>query len=277
MDGILPYAITAFLYIAAAAWRWQASGRTPNADQNTPDGDPGHADRYGVLVPLALHTALLVRDMFAGGNFYLGVGTAISLILWVTMVIYWVGDLFYRLAGLQVLSMPMAAVGLLLSAMLPAQQPIPNAGLLAFRAHVLISMLAYSLFTIASLHVGLMALLERGLHSGSLPGPLRRLPPLLTMEAMLFRIIWAGFILLSLTLVSGSIFSEELFGKAARFNHKTVFGVLSWGIFGARLWGRHVYGWRGRRAVHWTLAGFMCLILAYLGSKFVLEVLLARG
>jgi ABC-type uncharacterized transport system permease subunit len=138
-------------------------------------------------------------------------------------------------------------------------------------------MLAYSLFTIGSLHVLLMALLERRLHHGALSRTLQRLPPLLAMEALLFRIIWAGFILLTLTLVSGVVFSEELFGRAAKFNHKTLFGVVSWLIFAALLGGRHIYGWRGRVAVRWTLAGFLMLILAYIGSKFVLEVILGRA
>lgn len=105
---------------------------------------------------------------------------------------------------------------------------------------------------------------------------LQRMPPLLTLEAILFRILWAGFVLLTLTLASGVVFSEELFGKAAQFNHKTVFGVLSWLIFAALLGGRHVYGWRGRIAVRWTLAGFLMLVLAYIGSKFVLEIILGR-
>ena len=88
--------------------------------------------------------------------------------------------------------------------------------------------------------------------------------------------IAAGFVLLTLTLGSGIVFSEELFGKAMRFNHKTVFGILSWLIFAALLGGRQLYGWRGRIAVRWTLAGFLMLVLAYVGSKFVLEVLLGR-
>jgi len=73
------------------------------------------------------------------------------------------------------------------------------------------------------------------------------------------------------------LYTEELFGRAARFNHKTVFGVLSWIIFAALLAGRHVYGWRGRVAVRWTLTGFLMLVLAYVGSKFVLEVILGRS
>jgi ABC-type uncharacterized transport system permease subunit len=96
------------------------------------------------------------------------------------------------------------------------------------------------------------------------------------MEILLFRIINVGFILLSLVLISGILFSEELFHKPAQFTHKTLFAFISWGIFAALLSGRKIYGWRGRTATGWTLAGFTALILAYIGSKFVLEVILHR-
>ena len=234
-------------------------------------------EHYALLVPLALHTWLLARAVFAPDGLHLGVGNAVSAILWLTVLIYWLGNFFYRLDGLHALVLPVAAAAVLLPAAFPSARPLPNTELLAFKIHLLIAMAAYSLFTIASLHVLLMALLERRLHDGTLPLALRRLPPLLTMEALLFRIIWAGFILLTLTLASGVVFSEELFGRAAKFNHKTVFGVLSWVIFAALLSGRHLYGWRGRVAVRWTLAGFLTLVLAYVGSKFVLEVLLGRA
>ena len=230
-----------------------------------------------MLVALGVHAAALFGAMFSGNTLRIGVGDAISAILWLTVLIYWLGSLFYRLEGLQALIMPVAAVAVFLPALLPEAKPLPNTDLLEFKLHLLISMLAYSLFTIASLHVLLMAMLERRLHQGGLPAGLQKLPPLLTMETLLFRIIWAGFIMLSLTLASGMVFSEELFGKAARLNHKTIFGILSWIVFGALLFGRHFYGWRGRIAVRWTLTGFLMLVLAYLGSKFVVEVLLGRG
>jgi ABC-type uncharacterized transport system permease subunit len=118
----------------------------------------------------------------------------------------------------------------------------------------------------------LMAILERRLHSGTLPPSLRSMPPL-TMETPLFRIIAAGFVLLTLTIASGVLFSEELFGKPARFSHKTV-GALSWLIFGALLGGRWFYGWRahcGALTCRISHAG-----AAYVGSKFVLEVILGR-
>jgi ABC-type uncharacterized transport system permease subunit len=270
----LPYLVNALLYAALAlhSWRrrWSPAGAPVEGSFNV-------FEHYAVLAPLALHTLLLGRSVFAPDGMHLGVGNAVSAILWLTVLIYWLGNFYYRLDGLQSLVLPAAAVAALLPALFPPVRALPNTELLAFKIHLTIAMLAYSLFTIASLHVLLMALLERRLHDGTLPRALRGLPPLLALETLLFRIIWAGFILLTLTIASGAVFSEELFGKAATFNHKTVFGVISWVIFAALLVGRHVYGWRGRTAVRWTLTGFLMLVLAYVGSKFVLEVILGRA
>lgn len=97
------------------------------------------------------------------------------------------------------------------------------------------------------------------------------------MESLLFRILTLGFSLLTLALGSGLFFSDELFGKALTLDHKTIFALLSWIIFATLIAGRHIYGWRGRMALRWTLAGFAALLLAYMGSRFVIEVLLERG
>lgn len=276
MAGILPYLANALLYGALAGYIWRTRWR------ETRPGLPDTAfargiDHYAVLVPLALHTFLLSQSAFAEDGLRLGVGNAVSAIIWLTVLIYWLGNFFYHLEGLQILVMPVAAVASLLPAVFPSLHPLPNTEFAAFKVHVLISMLAYSLFTIASLHVLLMALLERKLHGGVLPALLAKLPPLLAMETLLFRIIMAGFLLLTLTLASGILFSEELLGRPFKLTHKTVFGVLSWLIFAALLGGRRIYGWRGRIAVRWTLAGFLTLVLAYIGSKFVLEVILGRA
>jgi ABC-type uncharacterized transport system permease subunit len=273
---ILPYLVNALLYGALALYSWRARW-SPAANAPSPAASVNAIEHYGVLVPLGLHAVLIARAIFAPDGLHLGVGNAVSAILWLTVLIYWAGNFFYRLDGLQSLVLPVAAVAALLPAVLPPVRPLPNTELVVFKVHLLIAMLAYSLFTIASLHVLLMALLERRLHDGSVPRALQGLPPLLAMETLLFRIIWAGFILLTATLASGVLYSEELFGRAARFNHKTVFGVLSWAIFAALLGGRHIYGWRGRVAVRWTLTGFLMLVLAYVGSKFVLEVILGRA
>jgi ABC-type uncharacterized transport system permease subunit len=276
VSEILPYLVNSLLYGGLAFYFWRTRW-SPVATAPASGASFSVFEHHAVLAPLALHTWLLGSATFASDGLYLGVGNAISAILWLTVLIYWVGNFHYRLDGLQSLVLPVAAAAVLLPVAFPALKPVPNSGLVAFKIHLLIAMLAYSLFTIASLHVLLMALLEKRLHDGALPRALRSLPPLLAMETLLFRIIWAGFILLTLTIVSGVAFSEELFGKAAKLNHKTVFGLLSWVIFAALLGGRHVYGWRGRVAVRWTLSGFLMLVLAYLGSKFVLEVILGKA
>jgi ABC-type uncharacterized transport system permease subunit len=89
-------------------------------------------------------------------------------------------------------------------------------------------------------------------------------------------VILLGFVLLTASLATGMLFSESLFGRPLQFNHKTLFGILSWLIFGSLLAGRARWGWRGRVALRWTLSGFLTLVLAYIGSKFVLEILLGR-
>src|SRR5260221_11008753 len=132
------------------------------------------------------------------------------------------------------------------------------------------------MFTIAALQAILMTLMERRAHSRALARPLAAPPPLHRMEQLLFRVILAGFLFLTLTLVTGIVFSETLFGRAMKFDPKTVFAVASWFIFAALLAGRYFYGWRGRTALRWTLAGFVALLLAYVGSRFVLEVILRR-
>jgi ABC-type uncharacterized transport system permease subunit len=112
--------------------------------------------------------------------------------------------------------------------------------------------------------------------NGWLSSWLDTLPPLLTLEKLLFRLIGAGFVLLTLTLVSGILFSEQLVDRALSLDHKTVFAILSWLMFGALLTARRVSGWRGRAALRWVLASFAALLLAYVGSRFVFEVLLHR-
>lgn len=96
----------------------------------------------------------------------------------------------------------------------------------------------------------------------------------MVMERLLFKVIGLGFILLTLTLVSGMLFSEQIFGKPLHFSHKIIFSIASWLIYGWLLFGRFKYGWRGKTAIRWTLLGFGLLLLSYIGSKFVLEVLL---
>lgn len=207
---------------------------------------------------------------------HFGFSVAISLMVWLAVMFYWIEAFYSRLDGLQTLAMPVAAVAVLLPALFPSHHLLDNSNSPAFRAHFIVAMLAYSLFTLAAFHALLMSMAEKRLHGAHLNRALANLPPLLTMEALLFRLIAIAFILLTLTLASGVGFSESLFGRAFRFDHKTVFGFISWGLFATLLLGRQLWGWRGRRALRWTLAGFVALLLAYVGTRFVAEVLLSR-
>ncbi len=274
MPGILPHLLCAAAYACIAALFLRSlTGAAADPAQ--------HSERLRRLhlltaVPLALHAWLLHASVFSAGGIYLGVGVSVSVIIWLAALIYWIGGFFYRIEGLQVFILAAAAVLVLLPLALPSIKPLTHTDLPAFRVHLIIALSAFSLFAIASLQALTMAVLERRLREGPLPAFLQSLPPLLTMERLLFRIIAVGFVLLTLTLASGMLFSEELFGQPLRFTHKVVFAVAAWFIFAALLAGRSIYGWRGRVALRWTLAGFMALVLAYIGTKFVLEILLHR-
>ena len=140
--------------------------------------------------------------------------------------------------------------------------------------HILASMLAYSFLNMAALQALLLALQDWHLRSRHAKGVIRSLPPLQTMEKLLFQLIGAGFALLGLSLLSGFLFVENLF--AQHLVHKTVLSILAWLVFGTLLAGRVRRGWRGQTAIRWTLGGFASLMLAYFGSKMVLEWLLHR-
>lgn len=278
---ILLHSITAALYglLAFYFWhtRWGAGNRARGNDAGTvAAATPANWERPAILAPLLLHALLLYEVLFGAPELRFGFGLALSIILWLAVSIYWLERHFLNLEGMQPVLLTAAAVCSLL--------PLPFPGLVSpvythtveFRIHLSLGMLAYSLFTIAALQALLMTLLERRLRGHTVAGPLASLSPLLTMESVLFKLIAVGFVLLTLTLITGAVFSESIFQQAMKFNHKTLFALISWLIFAALLAGRTLYGWRGRKALRWTLSGFSALLLAYVGSRFVLEVVLSR-
>jgi ABC-type uncharacterized transport system permease subunit len=275
-DSILHFS-TAACWLALAALAWHAARGAAAAAGTAPGG----AFRIeGVLLPVALvlHGMVVYNGVVTEAGMNLGVSNSISLIVWLTVAIYWLASLAVPgLASIQGLWAPIALGAVLLQAFLPSHYIVRHGGDPLFTLHFVIAMLAYSLFIVATMHAVVMLAEQKWLHRGVMPPFLRSLPPLLEMEALLFRILFAAFVLLTLTVVSGLFFSEQLFGRPLQVTHKTVFGILSWVIFGWLLVGRYRYGWRGKRAVYWTLGGFMALLLAYLGSKFVLEIILQRG
>lgn len=260
------YAVMGILF-----WRSYA-----HATPSRPRRGMSMLERLVLLIALIAHGVSLRQTVFPGDAMHFGFGPAVSLVVWLAVCFYWVETFYARLDGLHAMVIPAGLVGSLLPLVFPGEHILANAGSPAFRAHFIIAMLSYSLFTLAALHAMLMSVAERRLHSGRLTPVFANLPPLLTMETLLFRLIGIAFILLTLTVSSGVFFSEVLFGQPFRLDHKNVFAIISWLLFGALLFGRFVWGWRGRVALRWTLAGFVALLLAYVGSRFVVEILLGR-
>jgi len=227
----------------------------------------------GVL--LTLHALVLTLPVVQFGALSMGLGSVLSLLGWIMLLIFWTGSYFARMDGLQVFLVPLAAVGVLLSEVLPIPHTLYPVDNPAFILHLLISLLAYSLFAIGALLATLMLLQEKALHEHRF-ALAKRMPPLLVLENLMFQTLGTGFVLLTLSLASGVFFAEEVFGHVVPVNHKVVFAVLSWLVFGGLLVGRKLHGWRGRIAIRWTLAGFALLLIGYIGSKVVLQFFLNR-
>ena len=275
MPTLFPHLLTAALYAVLAYVFWRANW-APQAVSASPWLPKA---RVAVLIPLSVHAWLLVAGSWAAGILSIGLGDIVSAIVWLTLAVYALTSLRQPLDALQALILPIAALAVMLPMWLPAQTMHLSATPL-FLVHIALSLLAYALFTVAALHAGMMALFEKSLHQHTMNRALSNLPPLLTLERLLFNIIGIGFVMLTLALASGILFSEQVFGKPFSFmhftQHKTIFALLSWLTYAGLLIGRKRYGWRGRTAIIWSLTGFVMLILAYLGSKVVLQYLLGK-
>lgn len=221
-----------------------------------------------------LHAMLLAQTVFLPTGLNLGFFSALSFTAWLIGVLLLVTAMVRPVENLGILILPFCALTLLLNQIFPAQRIVADPGQWPLELHILIAILAYSLFTLAAAQALFLALQDYRLRHRQPGGFLRGIPPLTAMEALLFQMITAGFVLLSITLVSGSFFIRA--ASAQHLAHKAILSFIAWVVFGVLLWGRWRFGWRGRKAIHLTLSGFTFLVLAYFGSKLVLELVLQR-
>jgi ABC-type uncharacterized transport system permease subunit len=271
---LLPHILAALIYGALGFHFWNTRWRE---GENQCVACPMQTwERLVIAAALVIHAAGLYDALFADIGMRFSFSFALSLMMWLAVLIYWLESFMARMEGMQPMVLPLAAACTILPVLFPNVHLVAHASATGFKLHFLAAMLAYSLLTLSALHAIFMGFTERALHNRSLKRSLNSLPPLLAMESLLFKMLLVGFILLTLTVGSGVFFSEEIFGKALTIDHKTLFAFASWGIFATLLIGRHAWGWRGKRALRWTLAGFALLILAYVGSRFVAEVVLGR-
>jgi ABC-type uncharacterized transport system permease subunit len=226
----------------------------------------------GTIAVLA-HAGSVLHTIYFNHHLDLGLYRASSLIFWCISAISLLNILRRPVNSLIIAIFPMAALSVLVSSLSSPSVELHtrmSAGLLS---HILSSILAYSLISIATIQAIALALQERHLKHHHLGGALKALPPLQTMEQILFELLWIGMALLTFSLISGFIFIDDIFGQ--RLVHKTFFSILAWLTFAILLWGRHQLGWRSQTAARWTIGGFFALMLAYFGSKFVVELLIS--
>ncbi|NLW04222.1 MAG: cytochrome c biogenesis protein CcsA [Pseudomonadaceae bacterium] len=265
MAASLPFTLlAAAFYIAGASWVLLHLARKAPAKL--------------ALVRLLGLGALLAHGLALYGHIglpevlNLGVLEAASLANWLICAFILITSLRHPTLNLAVLLFPLAAITLLLS-QFSMTSALPLEGRNGLFFHIVASLSAYSLFALASVQGILLAIQNHQLKHRQVSGLLSVLPPLQTMECLLFELLFAGQLLLSLGILSGFIFLDNMF--AAGMLHKTLLSLAAWVTFGLLLLGRWRFGWRGLTAVRWTLGGSLLLLLAYFGSKFVLQFILA--
>jgi ABC-type uncharacterized transport system permease subunit len=223
---------------------------------------------------ILVHLGALLLGLVHQGYLRIGVTEAASLFAWQSALLLWLFSFREPVAINGVVIYPLAGVFALWAAAMPSPATTVSIGNWQVSLHVLMSLLSAGLLTLAAVQSAAVAIQDRLLHRHRMMPGSGRLPPLQTMETVLFQLIAVGFGLLSLTLLSGLWFVQDWLSQ--HLAHKTVLSISAWLIFGTLLWGRWRHGWRGRMAIRWALAGYATLILAYFGSKLVLEQLLGK-
>lgn len=258
----------------AAALAYLFATRALAANVFNPDADNRAGLRIGLLGVL-LHGALHARLWWLAGGTDLHFFAALSLVALGMAGLTGTFGRRQRLDALGVVVFPLAALSALALASVGDRSASTDVLDWRIGLHAWLALLAYATLALAALLAIMLWLQERALRARQFTRLLRALPPLTQLETLLFLVITVGFALLSLTLITGVVFVENLF--AQHLVHKTVLSILSWALFGILLLGRYLRGWRGRRAVHFTLAAMALLLLAFFGSKLVLELILMRG
>ncbi len=253
----------AFLYLFAAFRQWQTLKSKKEANKKL-------VLSLGVVAGV-IHTLLIAGSVVQHGGFnfaFFNVGTLITLVISLLVI---VSSASKPLENLLIGVFPMAAFVILMDALIPnAEKITPLTGGLGL--HVVLSLLAYSILIIAGIQAILLYMQNKQLKSHNTSGLVKSLPPLQTMDALLFEMIWIGMILLTAAFVIGWPYITDI--KEQHLLHKTALSIMSWVVYATLLFGRFNFGWRGITASRWTLVGTGFLILAYFGSKFVLELVL---
>jgi ABC-type uncharacterized transport system permease subunit len=224
---------------------------------------------------LLCHSIIAIQGVSSSGGLSLGFYKISALMFLAINLVCALLMLRRPLQNLLVVLFPLSAMSVLVSTFAPETSAITTDLPGGMLLHIGSSILAYAVLTLAAAQSALVAAQDYQLRHRHTQGIVQILPPLQLMETMLFELLLVGVILLSISIISGFLFVDDIFAQS--LVHKTTLTILAWGLFSVLLWGHHRLGWRSQTAVRLTLAGFAALMLAFFGSKLVLELVLHRG
>lgn len=227
-------------------------------------------------IAIVLHAMILNKDIISGNAFNLAFTNMVSLVAWVIAVLFLVAIVNKPAVNLGAIVMPLGALTVGTRWIWPGSHLLsPETSSLQV-THIIISLIAYSLLSLAAVQSIVLLFQESRLHQKQPGHFIRALPPIETMETLMLHMVVVGFVLLTATIVSGIFFSEETFGQPFRLNHHVVLSLAAWIVYAIFLFGHWRFGWRGRTAVKWVFGGGVLLALGYFGTKFIIEIVLKR-
>lgn len=224
-----------------------------------------------ITLGIAAHAAGLYQLMLMSKGIDLSIHNMASLVALLINIILLMSSLKKPLHNLFIFLFPLSIAAIAFSLLARNNHHLVSVTP-GVAAHIVFSIVAYSLLAIATLQALLWGWQNQQIKQHRITRVTNLLPPLQTMELLMFEVLWAGVALLTGAILIGFIYLENIFDQ--HLVHKTVLSLFAWCVFAGLLWGRHQLGWRGNTAVKWLLTGFSLLLLAYFGSKLVLEVIL---
>lgn len=268
MLNIIALATVTF-YLLAAITLWQ---RLKSSGTSTVAGKRRRRALLFIGLALLFHGHILHQALFSTEGLNLSLFAVLSLTAWIINLMILISAIWQPVENLGLFTLPITTLILVISLLLsPTSAPVQVSQGLSL--HIILSITSYSLLSLAALQSLLLWVQERHLRTRrQLGGILGHLPALEAMESLLFQMIFIGHLLLTASLLTGIAYLEDIF--AQHLVHKSVLSITAWLMFSILLWGRWHFGWRGKKAIRGTIAGFVVLMLSYFGSKLVLEVIL---
>jgi len=227
-----------------------------------------------LAIGLIFHGFSVYSHIVVPGGYQFGLYKIGSVFFFTANLLIMASTISKPLHNLFVVVLPLSIMSLLSTLFLDdGAHVMPPSTTIKVMSHIILSVLAYSTMIIATVQALVLAYQNHRIRHKHPSGLVKLLPPLMTMETLLFELLWVGEILLTLVIITGALHIYDM--GEQHLHHKIIFTLIAWLIYAVLLCGRHFLGWRGNSAIKWALSGFGCLLVAYLGTKLVLNIILA--